>query len=234
MAQEQARAELMASVAAGGWSTNSGGGGGGSGTAGQDAPAASPEALAAFLTEQGLGRRDAERLAERLAAGAGGDSSSSSSGGGGSGMSLERLQAKWAALQRVLPEMDVAAIAAREPALLAADSGALVGRLVALVAALPGRSVRAIVEARPGLLLLEVTFRSYFPLLPLPPSHAHREPIKTCPPFFLPTPSLPAHTHTHARRTSPLAASARWPSSRRSTPRATGLSSPRSSRSTPS
>lgn len=43
-----------------------------------------------------------------------------------------------------------------EPGLLAASSSELVGAMVTLVAAFPARDVQAMVQARPGLLLLQV------------------------------------------------------------------------------
>ncbi len=87
------------------------------------APPASKEALTAFLLEQGLSGREAERLAATLApetadgsSRGGGDEAPSTSGSTASssgsstatGMSLSQLQAKWMGLQRVLPDANIA------------------------------------------------------------------------------------------------------------------------------
>jgi len=107
MAAEQARSELMQ-----GWVADSGGAASTSGRAEATQPA-SLEAVCAFLLEQGLNSRDAERLAATLLSpspSSSGDSSASSSGGGGGSgfLSLAQLQAKWTGLQRVIPDANLA------------------------------------------------------------------------------------------------------------------------------
>ncbi|GBF98420.1 hypothetical protein Rsub_10485 [Raphidocelis subcapitata] len=168
LAAQQARSELMQSWQADGGGAASGGGsgGGGGGGGGTPPPAASREAVAAFLLEQGLAAADAARLAEAITDGgafSGGGGGGAWSGGGGGGSeaaarggapSLAQLEAKWAGLRRVLPDADVASMVLREPALLGATSGELVGAVVALVAAFPSVDVQAMAEARPALLLL--------------------------------------------------------------------------------
>ncbi|KAI8469466.1 MAG: hypothetical protein J3K34DRAFT_279960 [Monoraphidium minutum] len=155
LAEQQARSELMQGWAADGGGADRGGGGPGGGGSPEPAPAA-PAAVAAFFEEQGLGRAAAERLAARLLeAGAGPPGAATTGGGGGGGVTLERLQAKWLALQRVLPDGDLGDLVSREPGLLSASSGDLVGALVALVSAFPRRNVQGMIQARPGLMLLQ-------------------------------------------------------------------------------
>ncbi|KAI8470030.1 MAG: hypothetical protein J3K34DRAFT_267661 [Monoraphidium minutum] len=159
LAQDQARAELQQ-----GWLAAGGGGG----SDGESAQGGRPEPLLAFLEEQGLSRRQAEAVLAALPPAAGGAASagprpgSGAAGGAGGGASSEpaalsraQLEARWHLLQRVLAGADVPAMVASEPTLLAARPNALVGALVALVAAFPAADVADLVQRRPGLLLLE-------------------------------------------------------------------------------
>lgn len=112
---------------------------------------ADPAALAAFFQEQGLRERE---VADALSACGGG------SGGGGPRLSRPQLEARWAALRRILPGADVAAMVAREPRVLTVDGGDLAARLVALAAAFPAADAVAMAQKRPGVLLLEVCARA--------------------------------------------------------------------------
>ncbi|WIA11544.1 hypothetical protein OEZ85_011653 [Tetradesmus obliquus] len=130
-------------------------------------PPSSPEALQAFLIEQGLSQQQAGQLLKALTL----DSKYAAC------LNTQRLSQKLASLGRVLPDAAAAQLVLSEPELLLASSNQLVRNLVCMITALPGRDVVGMVLRVPLLLLVDDMparlERITNKLVALHPSHSH-------------------------------------------------------------
>eukprot|EP00955_Chlamydomonas_euryale_P067833 359944-Chlamydomonas_euryale.AAC.1 len=129
---------------------------------GSDGGAALAEgALLSFWQEQGLKASTAESLLIEMRS-------------RGRVYSTNQLSSKLTRLRRVLPEADVASMAAKDPGLLDADINTCLLNVITLVEAFPGRDVMTLLARQPRLLLVpdmrERVPRIFNKLLELHPS----------------------------------------------------------------
>ncbi|KAG2493031.1 hypothetical protein HYH03_008694 [Edaphochlamys debaryana] len=108
-------------------------------TASTAAEPAPRRAVVSFWCEQGLSSHAAEQLVRRLEE-------------SGRRYSLEQLSAKVQRLQRVLPDVDLAAMVDRDTELLEVDPGLAIRNMVVLVSCFPGKDMALLLARQPRLL----------------------------------------------------------------------------------